>query len=129
MALKKTDREQQFKRLAFYYLEKWAEILHLSYWQVELEFSRQTRYAGKIKRDYRYYRAKLTLSSRIQKEQIEEVILHELIHLLVGEIQNKVFILKDRLTAAELEQIREAEEQVTERLTKILITTTRRWPE
>ncbi len=121
MPRREQEKKLLIQNLAKYYLQKWIEILKLSAWQISLQVSEKFKNSGKIKRDYRYLHAKMTLSAGLLPEQVEWIVCHELLHLLIEELPNLLFVLKERLTAQEAELFSNAEEGIVERLTKILI--------
>jgi len=98
---------------------KWREILGLSRWQITIGIHREN--GARIEVDYRYLRARMSISQDTKEDEIEAYILHELLHILTGEIVEEVTKIKERFSPTELLRIMTAEDKAVESITRTML--------
>lgn len=102
-------------------VKKWQEILALQDWVIIVFFKNKSKSKGaSISPNYRYRKATLTIYNH--QLNLEEYVLHELLHLIVGEYTALVFgLLQDRMTSQEASILNREEDRVVEKLTQIIL--------
>jgi len=102
-------------------VRRWQEILHLKDWDIEVEFRNHAHKRGAmIQPDFRYKKARIIVFNH--HLFVEEYILHELLHLVVGEfIFLLSFFVEDKLSQQEKNLLAISEDQLVEKLTRILL--------
>ena len=102
-------------------VRRWQEILHLKDWDIEVEFRNHAHKRGAmIQPDFRYKKARIIVFNH--HLFVEEYILHELLHLVVGEFMFLLsFFVEDKLTQQEKNLLAISEDQLVEKLTRILL--------
>jgi len=64
------------------YLDRWQKILRLQDWTIRIvEVSRNWRKSGDIKIDHDNRNAALMINQKVESQYIEEIVVHELLHL------------------------------------------------
>lgn len=70
------------KGTAAFLLEKWQKILRLNDWDIDIvNVEKPWRKSGDVKIDWDNHMAALMLHDSVPEEHIEEVVVHELLHL------------------------------------------------
>jgi hypothetical protein len=102
-------------------VRRWQDRLNLNDWNIQVVvIGHPNRKGAVIYPDFRYRKARLVVyDSRLN---LEEYVLHELMHLVVGEFSNLVVrILKDRMTTQEQDLLGHEEDRLVEKLTWMLL--------
>lgn len=103
--------------------ESWRDILRLNHWDLKVCL-KNFKNGASIRRDYKYQRATIFISTSLPVEKYSEYILHELLHILVGQILNNVkVLLEDRITQEEANLLLAEEEKVVTQLERIIYET------
>lgn len=101
------------------YLAHWQKVLNLNDWDLTVEltdFDRQDyEQTGDIQVDLKHKKAVVLIANKETCKDIEEVILHELIHLLLWNLDHKF----EGLISDKMEYLKTLEETV-EKFTKII---------
>ena len=73
-------------------VKKWVDILALHHWEIEVEYvppeamDNHGKWGEVVERDYTYYVAHIKISQACPPNRLEDVVIHELLHIIVGEI-------------------------------------------
>jgi hypothetical protein len=102
-------------------IRQWQEILHLNDWQIEVQVrNRPSKRGAIVFPDFRYRKATITVYNH--HLFVEEYILHELLHLVVGDFTNLLSLLaENKLSNQEKQLLLFSEDQLVEKLTNILL--------
>ena len=65
-------------------VKRYQELFGLQNWIIEIKTDSSLNAAAKTIADPRYYRAEMTFGSIIKKEELEEIIVHEMIHIVMA---------------------------------------------
>ena len=105
-------------------IRKWKKILRLQDWEISVQIvppeAIEEGYIADVIADYVYLQALIRISSAAKVEWFDSIISHELLHIRIGVIKDKLRYLKNRVTKQEYEIFQEAEENVVETLSRIL---------
>jgi hypothetical protein len=116
--------EKEFAKALLKTINFWRKLLKLEDWNIRVEIVSPEKlfegYIAEVLADYVYLQATIWISNEAQIEWFDSIISHELLHVKVGIIVDKIRYFQDRITAQETQMIREAEESVVESLSRIL---------
>jgi hypothetical protein len=116
--------EKEFAKALLKTINFWRKLLKLEDWSIRVEIVSSEKllggYIAKVLPNYVYLQATIWISNEAQIEWFDSIISHELLHVKVGIIADKVRYFQDRITAKEAQMIEEAEESVVESLSRIL---------
>ena len=108
------------EEMVFLIIEKWKDFLNLRDWKIEVQFKKRGQRGVKIYPDYRYREAIIVICGK--DLPLEEYILHELLHLVVGEMTDLIFeYFKERMTFQEENLILFEEDRLVEKLTRLFL--------
>lgn len=100
-------------------MKKWRKRLHLEDWTIGLEFATDNDAACSAQPEYRLATVYIN-PEVITKDDIEEIVCHELLHCYVEALSTVAETLAKK-DSAKLEWVRREEENLTNRLTDILV--------
>jgi hypothetical protein len=116
--------EKEFAKALLKTINFWRKLLKLEDWSIRVEIVSPEKlpegYIAEVLADYIYLQATIWISNEAQIEWFDSIISHELLHVKVGIIADKIRYFQDRITAQEAQMIKEAEESVVESLSRIL---------
>lgn len=127
---KKKEKETRLFKRIITEVKKWREILHLSEWRLEIKLDDLsnidnddgTKYLAITQMIVPYRKATIIFDVNIQPTEIEIIVIHELIHLIIHPI---VFEINDsaadRITQAEKNHLGNLEETAVSRITSIIM--------
>jgi len=105
-------------------IRKWKKILRLQDWEIRVQIVSpeviEKGYIADVSANYVYLQALIRISSDAKVEWFDSIISHELLHIRIGVIRDKIRYLGNRITQQEYKIIMEAEENVVETLSRIL---------
>jgi len=108
------------EEMVFLIIEKWKYLLNLQDWRIEVQFRKRGQKGAQIYPDYRYREAIIVICGK--DIPLEEYILHELLHLVVGEMTELIFeFLEERITVQEENLILFEEDRLVEKLTRLFL--------
>ena len=106
--------------MVFLIIEKWKYLLNLQDWRIEVQFRKRGQKGVQIYPDYRYREAIIVICGK--NLPLEEYILHELFHLVVGEMTGLIFeLLEERISAEEENLLLFEEDRLVEKLTRLFL--------
>ena len=104
---------------------KWLEIFNLQSWVIKIKFKSPELMGGdlaRVRTNYNYYRANISVRSNAEYEDFEYILLHELTHILVGETDHVMMdLVGDCISEREEMQIVDAGERTVSRLVAIFM--------
>jgi ribosome-interacting GTPase 1 len=116
--------EKEFAKALLKTINFWRRLLKLEDWNISVEIVSPEKlpedHIAEVLADYIYLQAIIWISNEIQIEWFDSIISHELLHVKVGIIADKIRYFQDRITMQEAQMIKEAEESVVESLSRIL---------
>lgn len=109
---------------------KWGYMLNLGHYTIEFKTVRSRdiqnskpheETLAKVLVKPNYLTAIIVVSRSILEEDIDDIILHEMVHILVADMRMTVFsCLKNRITVRETEILVDTEERVVCRIVKVI---------
>jgi len=109
-------------------IRKWGHLLGLTNWKIFVKKVKNPN-GAEVAVDYVYLRAKVWLHDSIPIEEIEEYLLHELLHIVIGYHYRK-YVMEmyeaGRISGEELKFIRMGEEGLVETLVRAFLAVERK---
>lgn len=118
-AKERLRREREVRRI----LEKWLPILGLTNWKIIIRYVKNPDGAEVIV-DYVYLRAKIWIHDNVAFDELEETVLHEVLHILISYHLRKYIMElygRGRISDLELNEIRMGEEGLVETLARAFL--------
>ena len=103
----------------------WQEFLRLTHWEVTIVMRNKIPgdRMAMVKANYRYKTAEIEISSTVEEDEIERVIVHELLHLPIGGVRAVSYKFMERITPTEHDLMLDAEESAVELLSRVFTDT------
>jgi len=106
-------------------INKWIDILRLDHWLIVVQIVHQSEiekgYIADIIPDYEYLQAYMRVSKELKYDDFDTVICHELLHVVLGIIRDKLKYIQERITDKEKKLFYEAEENAINVLSRVLV--------
>lgn len=116
--LRKTEKVNEI-------VAKWIEIFNFQNWIIKVKFKKPEIMGedlARVRTNYNYYRANISVRNNAKDEDLEYILLHELAHILVGETDHVMMnLVGDCISEREEMQIVDAGERTVSRLVAIFM--------